>query len=151
VLIQTLAVAVLLLLPFLVPSLVQAADSLVVYSGRAERLIKPVLDAFQAGLDQPHELVDGVFGEVGQGPLSGLFRRGDEDLIYTPRVGEEVQFEAGKIQAMLPKPGVRDVADPWVIGEAMVAAQASVFMLAPGGVPRGSMARQSAAINPPRS
>jgi len=27
--------------------------------------------------------------QVGQGPLSGLFRRGDEDLIYTPRVGEE--------------------------------------------------------------
>jgi iron(III) transport system substrate-binding protein len=30
------------------PSAAQSADSLVVYSGRAERLIKPVLDAFQA-------------------------------------------------------------------------------------------------------
>jgi hypothetical protein len=29
-----------------------------------------------------------------------------------------VQTEAGAIQALLPKPGVRDVADPWVIAEA---------------------------------
>lgn len=27
--------------------------------------------------------------QLGAGPLSGLFRRGDEDLVYTPRVGEE--------------------------------------------------------------
>lgn len=33
---------------------------------------------------------------------------------------EEVQTEAGTIQAMLPNPGVRDVADPWVIAEARV-------------------------------
>lgn len=27
--------------------------------------------------------------QIGAGPLSGLFRRGDEDLVYTPRVGED--------------------------------------------------------------
>jgi len=32
----------------------------------------------------------------------------------------EVQELAGRIQAQLPKPGVRDGADPWVIGEASV-------------------------------
>lgn len=30
-----------------------------------------------------------LIDQVGRGPLAGLFRRGDEDLIYTPRVGEE--------------------------------------------------------------
>lgn len=31
-----------------------------------------------------------------------------------------VQREAGAIQAMFPKPGVQDAADPWVIAEAKV-------------------------------
>lgn len=30
-----------------------------------------------------------LIGQLGTGPLSGLFRRGDDDLIYTPRVGED--------------------------------------------------------------
>jgi iron(III) transport system substrate-binding protein len=41
-------IAGILLLLFVIPCHAQAAESLVVYSGRAERLIKPVLDAFQA-------------------------------------------------------------------------------------------------------
>lgn len=32
--------------------------------------------------------------------------------------GEEVQREAGRIQATFPNPGIRDVADAWVIAEA---------------------------------
>ena len=36
-----------LLFSFLIPGIAQSADSLVVYSGRAERLIKPVLDRFE--------------------------------------------------------------------------------------------------------
>lgn len=35
---------------------------------------------------------------------------------------EAVQGQVGTIQALLPKPGVRDVADPWVIAEAKVRA-----------------------------
>lgn len=34
--------------------------------------------------------------------------------------GEEVQREAGQILALLPNPGVRDGADPWVVAEGKV-------------------------------
>ncbi|MGB0911499.1 MAG: extracellular solute-binding protein, partial [Nitrospirales bacterium] len=47
------------ILVILFPTVGMASDQLIVYSGRAERLIKPVLDAFQAKTDIEIQLLTG--------------------------------------------------------------------------------------------
>jgi hypothetical protein len=59
--------------------------------------------------------------------LNELTRKDDEVAAWAKQLaslfvepGEEVQREAGQIYAMLPNPGLRDGADPFVIAEAKV-------------------------------
>ncbi len=99
-----------LLLPVLVcgvgtPDLAPAADKLIVYSGRAERLIKPVLDAFTAKTGVQVELLSSGTTEL----VNRLKAEGDRtsaDLLITNDAGS---LELARMAGLLRPLNMREI------------------------------------------
>src|SRR5215467_2098664 len=94
---------VLLAGPDFPPSPTSAADKLIIYSGRAERLIKPVLDAFTAKTDIQVELLSSGTTEL----LNRLKAEGDRTPADARTTSEARRLEPAGTARIVPPPHVR--------------------------------------------